>query len=37
MPPDEDHNFVNNSIYTNVVAAYSIFFAKYVFITQLVT
>lgn len=28
MPPDEDHDHVNNSIYTNVGAAYSIFFAK---------
>ncbi|CAG7819586.1 unnamed protein product [Allacma fusca] len=29
MPPDEDHHDVNNSIYTNVVAGYSIFFAEY--------
>jgi trehalose/maltose hydrolase-like predicted phosphorylase len=29
MPPDEDHAYVNNSIFTNVVAGYSIFFAEY--------
>jgi len=28
MPPDEDHPCVNNSIYTNVGAAFSIFFAQ---------
>ncbi len=29
MPPDEYHPRVNNSAYTNVGAAFSIFFAKY--------
>lgn len=29
MPPDEDHHDVDNNGYTNVQAAYSIFFAKY--------
>ena len=28
MPPDEDHHDVNNSVYTNVIAGYAIFFAK---------
>ena len=29
MPPDEDHHDKDNSVYTNVIAAYAIFFAKY--------
>ncbi|CAG7826840.1 unnamed protein product [Allacma fusca] len=29
MPPDDDHSDKDNSVYTNVIAAYSIFFAKY--------
>ncbi|XP_032795803.2 protein-glucosylgalactosylhydroxylysine glucosidase [Daphnia magna] len=29
MPPDEDHPYVDNSVYTNVIASYSIFFAKH--------
>lgn len=28
MPPDEDKASINNSVYTNVMAAYAIFFAK---------
>ncbi|CAG0885595.1 unnamed protein product [Darwinula stevensoni] len=31
MPPDEDHPDVNNSAYTNVVAAYSIFFIEHLY------
>ena len=27
-PPDEDHSAVNNSVFTNVVAGYSVFFAE---------
>ncbi|KAI9552765.1 hypothetical protein GHT06_020645 [Daphnia sinensis] len=29
MPPDEDHPYVDNSVYTNVIASYSIFFAEH--------
>lgn len=28
MGPDEDHAFVSNNVYTNVVAGYALYFAE---------